>query len=650
MIIMKKIALILSLACLPLACVKESQNPDSLQAKKQVNLQQVTLVAGQEVATKTFFDKTNGVLTWTGSESAMGVYDGSALQTFSHVETTEGGAQASFSGTADVNVATWTAVHPKSHASVADSKVYVTFPCIQEARAAGGMKADINTMAAQVTHDGSGNLDHFSMKNVGGLLKLTVAKTGIKTITVSSRNGEALTGKAELSFDGSGNPVVTPVDYNYETFVTLKAVNMAEGLAVGEYFVNVFPVTMTTGLIIDMENIDGTVASVKSSTAATVARSADLEFAGFDTGANWYTPSTSTITLNFNASTWPFVEATTGSGTSTESKAWGGNTEKTLTYSADPDIKFYINCHDYCSAKSTTNGLRFGKGKGDYILFPALQGKNLSKVEVKYFAGKTDKTRPGILTRGGNSVVLGGDAVTTNITGETTHEWDLVGTAHNMQYRYQLTFDAANDVSYIDQIVLTYASKPSNLVLDVHFWTDNGTANGAVNQPFVDYTIPGNKSSQNQACTFRDNGVDYPFEIGGSYRILASASNRGLGLNNNGDQLGYIKVPGISGYKLASMSAVVGGPATNGNVNKLSLDFSTTATENSSARFSADACTMSEPSSFSKTFDSTEEGVAYYFVAKWGWLTLRNIRLVYTPVTAPAPAPASLLDGGETEL
>lgn len=645
---MKKIALILSLACLSLACAKETQNPDSLQEEKQVNLQQVTLVAGQEVATKTYFNKSNGVLTWTVSESAMGVYDGSALQTFSHVETTDEGAQASFTGTADVAVATWTAVHPKTHASVADSKVYVTFPPIQEARAAGGMKADMNTMAAQVTHDGSGNLDHFTMKNVGGLLKLTVAKAGIKTITVSSRNGEPLTGKAELSFDGSGNPVVTPVDCNYETFVTLKAVDLAEGLDVGEYFVNVFPVSMTTGLIIDMENIDGKVASVKSSTAATVARSADLEFAGFDTGATWYEPETTTMTLNFKNVTWPFVETTNSGYNHADATKWGGNTEKQLTYTQDNSILFYINCTTYCSANGG-NGLRFGKGSGDYLLFPAIQGKNLVKVKVKYVDGKTDKTRPAILSRGGSYVVLGGDAVTSDLEGETTHTWNLVGTAHNVQYRYQLTF-GGNDVTYIDQIELTYASKKTNLVLDVNFWTDNGTANGAINQPFKDYTIPSDKTSQNQACTFEYQGVDYPFEIGGSYRILASGSNRGLGLTANGSQLGYIKVPAISGYKLVAMSAVSGGPATDGAINNGRFDFNTTAEKNDSFRITTAASTMASPATFSATFDSTEANTAYYFVAAWGWQTLKNLHLVYAPVASPASAPASLLDGGEIEL
>ncbi|MCR5019296.1 MAG: hypothetical protein K6A64_10935, partial [Bacteroidales bacterium] len=518
---------------------------------------------------------------------------------------------------------------------------------------AGGLKADMNTVAAQVTHDGAGNIDDCVMKNVGGLLKLTVAKTGIKTITVSSRGGQALTGKAELTFDGSGNPVVTPVATKYESFVTLKASDPATGLAAGDYFVSVFPVAMSTGLIIDMENIDGTVASIKTSTAANVSRNSDLEFSGFDTGANWYTPATTTLTFDF-VSGWPFNETIASGGTDPISTAWASDGEKVMTSKDYTSVLFYIHCMYYVT-RSASNGLRIKGTVGDYLLLPAIPGKNLTKVVVKHKAD--DTTRPAIMTRGGNEVVEGGTAEGNAAAGDT-HTWNLSSTAHNMQYRYQLT-NGATAFAFLESLELTYSSKPSAptpapIVLDVHFWTDNGTANGAVNQPFKDYTIPGTKTSQNQACTFEYNSVDYPFEIGGSYRILASASNRGLGLTSNGTQLGYIKVPGISGYKLTSMSSVVGGPATDGNINKLFLDFSSTASENADARFSAAASTMSAPSSFSQTFDSTEAGVAYYFVAKWGWLTLRNIRLVYSPVSspapAPAPAPAQLLDGGVTIL
>ncbi|MCR5018603.1 MAG: hypothetical protein K6A64_07405, partial [Bacteroidales bacterium] len=180
---MKKTVVLMALATLALSCAKEVEiNNENAQPAHKTDFREVTITASSEqVETKTYFDKTNGALTWTTNESDLAVYDGTALQHFTYEGATDGNTKASFTGTADVAVATWTAVHPASHASLDGGKVYVTFPCIQEARDAGGLKADMNTVAAQVTHDGAGNIDDCVMKNVGGLLKLTVAKTGIKT-------------------------------------------------------------------------------------------------------------------------------------------------------------------------------------------------------------------------------------------------------------------------------------------------------------------------------------------------------------------------------------------------------------------------------------------------------------------------------------
>ena len=171
---MKKIVILFLSTLFALACAKENQAPQEQAEGHKVNLQEVTLTAVQEgLDTKTYFNKSTGELTWTSNESDMAIFDGSGLQAFSHVSTEEGGHQATFSGTADVNNPNWIAVHPAMNSSWENSKVYVTFPCFQNARNGGGMLANMNTMAAKVTHN-AGVLDDFTMKNVGGLIKLTV--------------------------------------------------------------------------------------------------------------------------------------------------------------------------------------------------------------------------------------------------------------------------------------------------------------------------------------------------------------------------------------------------------------------------------------------------------------------------------------------
>lgn len=649
---MKKIALILSLACLSLACAKEAQNPDSLQTEKQVNLQQVTLVAGQEVATKTDFNKDTGALTWkdSGEESDMAIFDGSAKQLFTHGTTTDGGTQATFSGTADVSTATWVAVHPASHAALDGANILVTFPCFQTIESGGGMQSDVNTMAAQLTHDGSGNLDHFTMKNVGGLLKLTVAKDGIKTITVSSRGGEALTGTATLTFDGEGNPVLTPVSTKYETFVTLCAANMATGIPTGDYFVNVFPATLASGILIDMENIDGIVASVKSSTAATVTRSADLEFAGFDTGASWYEPETTTISLDFQPS-WPFDEAITSS--SADGAVWAGDGEKQMTLTTDKSIKFFLHCTNWATAKSSGNGMRFGMGKGDYLLFPAIPGKNLCKVVVRH--SQNDNSNPAIMTRGGNEVVEGGTAEG-NASQNGEYTWNLVGTAHNMQYRYQLT---KSSLAFVGSLELTYASKPADVViLDLQFY--NSSTNTALN-PFnnVDRTPKldtwGTQITPTtpEIYVFTSGDKDYEFVFnGGKAKIARAADKRGLGLSSCA-----LKLPTISGYKLTNIKTALGGQAANQTDADPSVDpknfYLSTSTSKADQvwKHSFAASSMATLPTVDDDLTSTVAETDYYLVTEWGWCYLQYLTLTYTAVSsAPAPAPASLLDGGETEL
>lgn len=654
---MKKIAIISLAVLLPLACTKEVQEPvQGEETRKEADIRQVTVTAGQEVVnTRTFFNKSNGQITWNTSESPMAIFDGSGKQTFSHAGTTDDGLHASFSGSADVNAATWTAVHPAANAAWEGGKVYVSVPCVQQARLNGGLLSDMNTTAALVTHDGDGNLDNFVMKNVGGLLKLTVAESNIKSITVSSINKEPLTGKAELSFDAAGNPVVTPVTCQYETFVTLipHKTKMEGSFPAGDYFVSIFPVAMEGGLIIDMEKTDGKVASVRSSSVASVARSADLEFAGFDTVAKWYEPELSTLTLDFQPG-WPFNESITSS--SADGAVWAGEGEHVMTYTDDNSILFYLHCSNWATAKSSGNGMRFGMGAGDYLLLPAIQGKNLKKVVVRH--SKADASQPAIMTRGG-STVLDGGAVKGNAEENGVDTWELSATAHNMQYRYQLT---KGSLAFIGTLELTYAEKPSNkLVIDMKFYDE--ATDKALNPlvpvaptPALD-TWGTQQDFTSSSGTYTINDTDYQIEIsGGRVKIARGADKRGLGLNG-----AKVKLPSIDGYYLTGIKAALGGQASNTTatdpeVTARNMHLSTTVDKaNKVWTHAFAACTMSTLPSFEENLTVTVPNQDYYLMMEWGWCYLQYLTLVYTqvpsaPSSAPADAPALLLDGGETIL
>lgn len=625
-----------------LSCVKEQpmNNPQDMAS----DVRQVVLCASNEAQTKTYFNKDNGTITWNTTEDPLAIFDG-ALQKFTCSEVSEDKTLAYFTGSADVAKTSWIAVHPYSHASVVNSELVVKIPSFQTARAKGGIQQGENTSAAVVSVV-NGEPQGFTMMNVGGLLKFTVSETGIKTITFSTIGGEPLTGNVRLSFEG-GKPKATVLDG--ETFVTLKAADMTSGFAAGDYFACVLPVNLSQGIRIDMEKIDGKTASVAAKTPAEVLRSGDLEFAGVDTGASWYMPELSTIVLDFPQGSWPFVEATGPGGSDVASTAWATGDEKQMTLKTDNSILFYMNCSNYCSATGV-NGLRFGKAAGDYMLFPAIPGKSLKKVAVTFLT--RDIMKAAIRTRSGCADVIGGAAAGIQ-EADATFEYNLTGTARNMQYRYELTGN--NDATHISKIVLTYASKGTpgtgnddeaqKLVIDVKFW--EGTSyevQGSVVQPFTD-DLPVLNEEVDKSYTLKD--TDYSFHIKGKIRLCATSTNRGLRICTQGN---YIQLPAIPNMKLVKVESVGGGLAdANGTIWTKILYVSTTNTSAGAiATMTNGQCTLTEPLTFSATLENTES-VSYYLVTGKGDVGLRNLSLTYAPVDSAAGEESGEVEAGSLQ-
>jgi len=625
-----------------LSCVKEQpmNNPQDMAA----DVRQVVLCASNEAQTKTYFNKDNGTITWNTTEDPLAIFDG-ALQKFTCSEVSEDQTLAYFIGSADVAKTSWIAVHPYSHASVVNSELVVKIPSFQTARAKGGIQQGENTSAAIVSVV-NGEPQGFTMMNVGGLLKFTVAETGIKTITFSTIGGEPLTGNVKLSFE-DGKPKTTVLDG--ETFVTLKAADMTIGFAAGDYFACVLPVNLSQGIRIDMEKIDGKTASVAAKTPAEVLRSGDLEFAGVDTGASWYLPELSTIELDFPNGSWPFNEATNGGGTAAESTAWASDGEKVMTLKENSSILFYMHCSNYCSATGS-NGLRFGKAAGDYMLFPAIPGKSLKKVAVTFLTD--DNMKAAIRTRSGCSDVLGGGRVGKQAAG-TTYEYNLTGTARNMQYRYELT--GANDVTHISKIVLTYASKgtPAGEEPEVPalvVTADFVDADDKSIEPFTEKVDLNKITVTDKEYTLAESG--YVFTINGSIRINPwSAKYKGIRLESSGD---YIKLPAIEGYRLSSVYAVVGGVSDteNGPVPAKTVYISSSGSSADAIATATFAeCTIPVPSSVSMTLSDTSENTPYYFVMGSNAISFRKISLNYIPVdSSSSVAPAQLSIGDQAEI
>lgn len=104
------------------------------------------------------------------------------------------------------------------------------------------------------------------------------------------------------------------------------------------------------------------------------------------------------------------------------------------------------------------NGLRIhGNKSGDYILFPAVEGKYLTKVDV--VTGDSGVMRyPSITNADGTETVSGGGAMGLSFGNYGEHHvWKLSGTEAGVRYR--MTFNQTG-VACIQRLILTYSDKP----------------------------------------------------------------------------------------------------------------------------------------------------------------------------------------------
>jgi len=284
------------------------------------------------------------------------------------------------------------------------------------------------------------------------------------------------------------------------------------------------------------------------------------------------------------------------------------------------------------------------------MLFPAIPGKSLKKVAVTFL--KDDNTKAAIRTRSGCSDVLGGEAVGKQAAG-TTYEYNLTGTARNMQYRYELT--GANDVTHISKIVLTYASKgtPAGEEPEVPalvVTADFVDADDKSIEPFTEKVDLNKITVTDKEYTLAESG--YVFTINGSIRINPwSAKYKGIRLESSGD---YIKLPAIEGYRLSSVYAVVGGVSDteNGPVPAKTVYISSSGSSADAIATATFAeCTIPVPSSVSMTLSDTSENTPYYFVMGSNAISFRKISLNYIPVdSSSSVAPAQLSIGDQAEI
>lgn len=177
------------------------------------------------------------------------------------LDSINGEGKAKFSGSASGSE--FYALYPyDSEASITAGGVITTsLPCDQTG-VAGTFAPGLNKSVAH-TDDGT-----LVMKNVFGLIRFTLTRSDITSVTISSNGNEFMTGKVEITLDGSGIPSCSVVKGT--RYVTVHP--SGSTFAPGTYYAVVLPGTYAGGLRMTLST--ATQADVRKKTAdATVTRS-----------------------------------------------------------------------------------------------------------------------------------------------------------------------------------------------------------------------------------------------------------------------------------------------------------------------------------------------------------------------------------------
>ena len=190
--------------------------------------------------------------------------------TFSSVD---GTGKATFTGTADGSE--FYALYPyDSEASISAGVITLSLPSSQTG-VAGTFGPGLNK---SVAYTDNGEL---SMRNIFGLIQFAITRSDITSVTISSAGHEFMTGKVEITLDGSGIPSCSVV--NGTRYVTLYP--SSSTFAPGTYYAVVLPQTYHGGLVFTFTTASQ--AGVRRKTAdAAVARSHILAAGSPETSLN----------------------------------------------------------------------------------------------------------------------------------------------------------------------------------------------------------------------------------------------------------------------------------------------------------------------------------------------------------------------------
>lgn len=327
--------------------------------------------------------------------------------------------------------------------SVVDSKLKVYFPSMQKVSLSGAAGLDAYSVGV-VAEDGT-----VALKNLGGLIKINIPVEGIEHVILYGNAGETIVGNAYVTFGEDGLPVISSVDGSNMVRIVPAS---GKTFAIGEYYINVLPVTFSDGLSIIYTKSDDTWASMRSSGEFVVERSK-------------ISPLPTVSNLTFGGKVVDVIAVTDAGGGSnpfkegTKSKAADGSIhagQVTKWTYKNTEYVFNIYC-TYTFYRSSGAGLNIGKTVGDYLEVPAIEGYALNKVVIRTSVSEKQCCHPVIQNTEG-TVIDGCNIWDVNKKAYgIEHIWSFMGCA---EQAYRIAATASTDYLSLAQVRLYYADAP----------------------------------------------------------------------------------------------------------------------------------------------------------------------------------------------
>lgn len=263
------------------SCTKMEQEPGK--GRTDESLKQLEISAcGEDEKTQL---STGNTIVWKAGD-AVSVFDGAGNRQFT---TSKGGASVTLSGSAS-EADSYTVLYPyNSKASYAGGKFETTIPESQQA-VAGSFDPKANISVGKTVSSQNGL--SVTMKNALSVVKITVPSGAgnVTSVLFRANNGEALTGDATISYNGSDAPSVAVK--GGQPWVKLIPADGSTYVSAGTYYVCVNPVTLKKGVTIVVNRSDKATAVKSSENSAEIARATLKDFGTVSTS---FTSSPTTL-------------------------------------------------------------------------------------------------------------------------------------------------------------------------------------------------------------------------------------------------------------------------------------------------------------------------------------------------------------------